>query len=282
MDKSIVLALLFIILIGTGYYFWQEHEANLVLAEEKVDIPVEPSKPVPIVMEKEEIRYPVPEQLVVVVEEPEVVPVPQVVAEPFILPVLNESDDVMQNLFGKLYEPARLVEIFIFTEFIRHIVVSVDNLTAKKLSQRFVFTQRPVAGFMVSKSTVENEFLLDNKNYKRYQRFLDFGNAVGNQELVSVYVRYYPLFQEAYEELGYPGRYFNDRVIAVIDHLLQTPDIVEPVKLLQPKVYYQFADPAVEKLSAGQKLLIRIGPENGRQVRNRLKDLRRILTTLEP
>ena len=56
-----------------------------------------------------------------------------------------------------------------------------------------------------------------------------------NQQLASIYVRYYPLFQEAYEELGYPGRYFNDRVIEIIDHLLQTPDIVEPIFILNSR-----------------------------------------------
>jgi len=148
--------------------------------------------------------------------------------------------------------------------------------------RRFVFTHHPDTSFIVSKSTIEDEYFLDRKNFERYRRFLHFSNAVSNQQLASIYVRYYPLFQEAYEELGYPGRYFNDRVIEIIDHLLQTPDIVEPIRLIQPKVYYLFADPDIEKLSVGQKILIRIGSENAEQLKIRLKDLRSILTTLDP
>ena len=47
---------------------------------------------------------------------------------------------------------------------------------------------------------------------------------------VALYARLYPLFQQAYEELGYPGRYFNDRLVEVIDDLLATPEPTGPVR----------------------------------------------------
>ena len=31
--------------------------------------------------------------------------------------------------------------------------------------------------------------------------------------LALVYQRLYPLFQQSYEDLGYPGKYFNDRLV---------------------------------------------------------------------
>ncbi len=96
-------------------------------------------------------------------------------------------------------------------------------------------------------------------------------------KLTQIYINYYPLFQSAYEELGYPERYFNDRFIEVIDHLLQAPDIRGPVRLVQPKVYYKFADPELEKLSAGQKILIRMGIENSIIIKARLRVLRQLL-----
>jgi len=282
MDKSIIFSLLFIVFTGAAYYFWQEHEANLVLAGQKTVIPAETQETLSETVKEKEIQYPVPEQPVPAIKNNEIESSTQPVAVPFILPLLNESDDVMQGVLARIYEPARLVQIFIFTEFVRHVVVIVDNLTAKKLPRRFVFTHRPDTSFIVSKSTIEDEYFLDRKNFERYRRFLHFSNAVSNQQLASIYVRYYPLFQEAYEELGYPGRYFNDRVIEIIDHLMQTPDIIEPIRLIQPKVYYLFADPDIEKLSVGQKILIRIGSENAEQLKIRLKDLRSILTTLDP
>ncbi len=69
-------------------------------------------------------------------------------------------------------------------------------------------------------------------------------------------------FSRSYEDLGYPGQYFNDRLVEVIDHLLQTPDLRGPIELKQGRVFYEYADPALESRSAGQKLLMRMGGDN--------------------
>jgi hypothetical protein len=80
--------------------------------------------------------------------------------------------------------------------------------------------------------------------------------------------------QQAFAQLGYPDGYFNDRVIAVIDHLLATPEPEEPVRLLQPHVLYEFADPELEALSGGQKLLIRMGPDHAARIKTVLQNFR--------
>ena len=92
------------------------------------------------------------------------------------------------------------------------------------------------------------------------------------------WLRYYPLFQEAYEYLGYPSAYFNDRLIDVIDHLLATPVVDGPIRLVRPHVLYKYADPDLEALSAGRKALIRIGPDNANRVKQKLREIRQILT----
>ena len=102
--------------------------------------------------------------------------------------------------------------------------------------------------------------------------------AVKTKQLVAVYVRFYPLFQQAFKDLGYPSGYFNDRLIEVIDDLLAAPDLQGPVKLVRPKVMYQFADPDLEARSAGQKILIRMGSENAARIKAKLKEIRRELT----
>ena len=102
------------------------------------------------------------------------------------------------------------------------------------------------------------------------------------QRLIATYTRYYPLFQEAYESLGHPPQYFNDRLIEVIDHLLETPDLQGPIALAQPNVLYEFADPALESRSAGQKALIRMGSENATAVKDKLRELRSELIAKQP
>jgi hypothetical protein len=42
-------------------------------------------------------------------------------------------------------------------------------------------------------------------------------------------------------------------------------------------VFYKFADPELESLSAGQKIMIRMGPQNAEKVKAKLRALRREL-----
>jgi hypothetical protein len=42
---------------------------------------------------------------------------------------------------------------------------------------------------------------------------------------------------------------------------------------------YEFADPDLEELSTGQKLMLRIGPENAAAVKVKLREIRRLVAT---
>ena len=109
---------------------------------------------------------------------------------------------------------------------------------------------------------------------------------------MALYARLYPLFQQAYEELGYPKRYFNDRLVAVLDHLLQAPEPQGPLRVkltpvntevtnLRPWVRYEYVDPALESLSSGQKIMVRMGPANELRAKALIRDLRKRVATSE-
>jgi hypothetical protein len=109
--------------------------------------------------------------------------------------------------------------------------------------------------------------------------------SVDTAKAVAVYRSLYPLFQQAYEELGFPGRYFSDRVVQVLDHLIATPvqagplavtlvEVKDEVPSTRPWTRYEFVDPALESLSAGRKMLLRTGPDNHRRLQAKLVDLR--------
>ena len=123
---------------------------------------------------------------------------------------------------------------------------------------------------------------LDPANFERYKPLVQLIGAMDANQLVATYTRYYPLFQEAYESLGHPPEYFNDRVVEVIDHLLATPEIQGPIALARPSVLYEFADPQLESRSAGQKGLIRMGSDNARIVKEKLRVLRAALIAQQP
>ena len=119
---------------------------------------------------------------------------------------------------------------------------------------------------------------LNQKNFERYKPLVAAMSKLDMQQLSAVYVHFYPLFQQAYQNLGYPNGYFNDRLVEVIDAMLASPEPKGPIQLVRPNVMYTFADPALEARPAGQKLLIRMGPENAQAIKAKLTELRAAIT----
>lgn len=196
------------------------------------------------------------------------------------LPALDASDPMLAGAIGALLDEERFGGMLMFESFVRHVVVNIDNLAAPKLPVKFrIYT--PVSGaFQVRRDSADSEHItLDPANYQRYTRYVDLLESLDPAGVVHIYTHYYPLFQEAYAALGYPDRYFNDRVVEVIDTLLATPEVAAPIQLLQPAVLYAYADPGLEALTAGQKMLLRAGPDNGRRLRELLQEYRRRITT---
>jgi Protein of unknown function (DUF3014) len=198
------------------------------------------------------------------------------------LPPLKDSDpdvhDSLVALFG-----ARAVSQFLVPEnIVRHIVVTIDNLPRKKAAVE-LRPVKPTPGATAT-ATQGDVTTLGTKNYERYAPFIKVVQTTDTKTLADIYFKLYPLFQQSYEDLGYPGQYFNDRLVVVIDDLLQTPDVQGPIELTQPRVFYEYADPKLESRSAGQKLLLRMGPANEAIVKAKLRELRKAVAnrTEEP
>src|SRR5208283_2668877 len=175
------------------------------------------------------------------------------------LPALADSDGTVHEALAPLFGSA-FDQLIQPQDLIRHFVASIDNLPRKTVAQRLL-PFKPVPGPLLTTGP-EGAMVIAPENAARYAPYLRALQAVDSAKLVAIYVRFYPLFQQSYTELGYPSRYFNDRVFEVIDNLLAAPEIKGPIMLTQPKVLYEFADPALRDLSAGQKMLVRMGPEN--------------------
>ncbi len=191
------------------------------------------------------------------------------------LPALDESDAAVTETFGDLTGVDVLAKLFNLKNFIRRVVVTVDNLPRRQVPPRYIPTT-PVDGRFAAQGK-EGEQSLSRENFKRYAPYVTLLEAVSAQRLVDAYVYLYPLFQEAYDDLGYPNAYFNDRLVEAIDNLLAAPEVEGPIKLVRPSVMYKYADPELEALSAGQKILLRMGPDNAARVKARLRAVRQAL-----
>ena len=199
-------------------------------------------------------------------------------AEP--LPTLAESDKAIAEGLAAAIDSDAFAKMMVNQDFVRRFVITVDNLPRKTYSQRFS-PMKPIPGdFGVSRAG--EQMRIAPQNLERYALAVRTLEAVNSEKLVEMYVRYYPLFQEAYKEQGYPNAYFNDRLVEALDVMIATPESPGQLALSQPKILYEYADQKLEVLPAGQKIMLLMGPENASRVKVKLKQIRNLIAKEGP
>jgi hypothetical protein len=193
------------------------------------------------------------------------------------LPPVDESDASLRGALVALLGASPVQALVQSQGLARRIVATLDNLPRDRLAAN-VQAWQPAAGRFTTTRQGEDT-LIGADNAARYAPAVRLLEATDTRGMVGVYVRYYPMLQRAYQDLGYPNRSLNNRVVEVIDHLLAAPEPPQPVRVVQPKVNWVFADPQLEALSAGQKLLVRMGPDHERAVKTKLREIRRAVTS---
>ncbi len=188
------------------------------------------------------------------------------------LPPLDESDRLVGDALTQLLGRQSFSAYFYPDRMIRRFVATIDNLLLHQAPVRMM-PVKPVPPVLIAK-VAESGLSLDPGNSVRYGSYIEVMETIDVPKLVDIYVEFYPLFQQAYRELGYPNGYFNNRLIEELDDLLATPNVPTQVALVQPNVVYQFEDPELESRSAGQKIMIRMGSSNAARVKIFLRNIR--------
>lgn len=169
----------------------------------------------------------------------------------------------------------------------QRIVATIDNLPRGQAPSR-MWPLHHVGGRMQVAKTDDGGMTIAPENAARYEDVVRFVVGLDVDQAVVLYRNVYPVLQHTYEALGYPGQRFNDRLVAVIDHLLQTPEPAGPLALTvvqvqgktaaaapqQPWLRYEFADKQLQSLSAGQKILVRMGVVHTQRIKAQLQALR--------
>jgi hypothetical protein len=187
------------------------------------------------------------------------------------LPPLDESDPDVLGGLTELFGQEAVVKHVMTERIVRNIVVTIDNIPR----QQMALNQRPIQstpGDFIT-SGEEDAIVIAPENFARYEPFVALVSTLDAKTLVSFYRGLEPLFQQAYEELGHPDASFTTRLNEVIEHLLQTPTPRGELALVQPSVLYKYSDERLEKLSAGQKLLIRMGVDNATVIKGKLREI---------
>jgi Protein of unknown function (DUF3014) len=195
----------------------------------------------------------------------------------------------LQKALEDLFGLKTVQSMFRLDDFPRRLAATIDNL-GRSHASAMLWPVNPASG----RFTVEERdgaTFIGADNGLRYTPYVLLLETVDLRQAIDIYVRIYPSLQQAYEALGYPGSYLNDRLVQVIDQLLATPEIDAPIEVrlppiegpvrpVRPWVLYEFVDPNLQSLTSGQKALLRTGSINERRVKTRLEEVRRLVTVV--
>lgn len=261
---AIALAALFAAALIGGLFWWQSERGSGPIQHPEKDVSASaPAAPPPSPPSAPTIQHPVP---AVAVSGSG---------------VAAGLDEALIELFGR----PSVASLLRTDNFAYRFVATIDNL-GRESAPAGVWPVNPAKGRFETADTVKGE-VVQADNALRYAPYVLLLEQVDLRKAVNVYAQHYPELQHQYEQLGFLQRYFNDRFIEVLDQLLATPEGAPPlhvhrpaingVRPTRPWVLYEFDDPALQSLSAGQRILLRMGPVNERRVKGRLAELRRLL-----
>jgi hypothetical protein len=194
---------------------------------------------------------------------------PVMLPEP--LPALGESDPEVTQALADMAGSEPLLDYLVRDQIISRLVASIDSLTSRQVPAN-INPVRP-AGDKFIVDTEGDNLVLSARNFERYDGYVALLRNMDTDQMQAFYDRYYPLFQQAWEQNGGQGS-IDDRLLEVIDNLLATPVVDVPVYLTKPEAVYLFEDPELEALTAGQKVLVRMGQENAATVKQKLMEIR--------
>ena len=211
-------------------------------------------------------------------------------AAPVVRYPLPPADGVIADAGGMAAALQQLLgsaAAFVITDdFARRTVATIDQL-GREHAPPSSWPVTPTAGRFLVEQRGDTVVIAED-NAPRYAPLVGALTAVDAGAIAALYRRLYPLLDGAWHQLGMGDRYLNDRVVEVIDLLLRTPEPAQPIAVqltevkgpvpsTRPWLRYEFADPALEALPAGQKILLRLGPAEREKAREQLRALRRHL-----
>jgi hypothetical protein len=237
------------------------------------EVVVEPIMPMPV-------DEPLTEQITETETESEPEPVISApLPEP--LPTLEASDPVLKQDVLKLNWQPGLAGLINTKQMIRNLVVTVDNLAQKQLVAKHPVMVPLDQPFVTIADPQSQTYQIDPASYQRYEPYIRLLESADPEQMLPIFKRYQPLFEQVFGELGYPELSFQQRMQQALTTFLAIAPMSVDTTLVRKSVAYTYADPAVESLSDLEKQVIRLGSDNHQRLRAVAKNYLALLESRE-
>ena len=264
--KIIMLAVVFVVaLIGVGFYVF--YLVNAPTPAQK-SMPIPEKIIAPDATLTETVPFPVDREK----------RIDKKVAEPsFLLPDLDNSDPIVRKIAPSVTGHSAFALWLVPDELIRKFTLVIDNMSRGDLTRKHLKHFVPKQPFKV-RELADGVYMMDPASYRRFGLFVDTFDSLDPRITIALYLKLQPLFQEAYEELGYPDQDFDQVLLAATDIILGAPVITRPLKFDRRSVMFKFADKKLENLNAVHKQMIRMGPENTKKIQAKIRAFVKLLS----
>lgn len=189
-----------------------------------------------------------------------------------VLPTLAESDPMVREHLAAAGVGAELDKLDQQQNLIQQGTALIEGFSRGLVVRKLLPIDPPKGIFSVE---LQGEQLYMNPaGYARYDGYAEAIESLDSVALVNNFHTMRPLYEQAYGQLGLDPGDFDNAVVRVLDRILATPEIEDPIALSRRSVMYQYADPQLEQLTALQKQLLRMGPDNIRRIKQQAAALR--------
>jgi hypothetical protein len=256
-------ALLVLAIIVVGIVLWRTiREQSAEVVPEPVAVEEKVPEPPPLPPAEDIPPRPAPAE---VTEEAEAEPAPA-------LPALEDSDAMLREQLSAAGVGPELDRLEQQQNLVQQGTALIDGFSRGLVVRKLLPIDPPKEPF--SATEADGAMFMDPAGYDRYDGYAEAIASLDTSVLVNNFHTMRPLYEQAYGKLGLNPDDFDNALIRMLDRILATPEIDEPIALTRKSVMYKYADPRLEELTPLQKHLFRKGPDNIRRIKEQARALR--------
>jgi len=191
--------------------------------------------------------------------------------EQIVLPPLDHTDPIVRQLVERLSSHPTVAAWLTTEGLIMNFVMVTSRIANGDTPVGELKALGPIPRFRTI-GPDENRSI-DPSSYRRYDRHAAAVSALDARGVARLYATLEPRIAEGYKRLGSGGGDFDPVLERAIVELLRVPVIDGEIRLVPHGIVYGFEDPRLQDLSAPQKQLLRMGPQNVRAIQAKLREI---------
>ena len=192
-----------------------------------------------------------------------------------LLPPLDQTDALVRQLVGQLSSHPTVAAWLTTDGLILNFALVTRRISDGESPVQELRPLGPVPAF--HPRNLQGALFIDPSSYRRYDRYAEAVSALDARGTARLYATLKPRILEAYRRMGPPTADFDPVLEGAIVELLKVPVVQGDVELAPSGIVYSFVDPKLEELSAAQKNLLRMGPQNIQAVQKKLREIAQYL-----